>query len=436
MGDTPRSQTVSTKLQRIAERAVEYPDMVFTTLAHLIDVDCLKEAFRRTRKQAAPGVDGVTAAEYARDLDANLRDLYQRMRSGTYRAQPVRRGWVPKDGGGDRPIGITALDDKIAQRAVTMILEAIYEQSFHDFSYGFRPGRRPHAALKELRDQALGLNISWVLDADISGFFDSLDHSHLREIIQRRVNDGGILRYIGKWLNAGVLDEGKLTYPETGTPQGGVISPMLSNIFLHTVLDEWFEREVKPCMRGRCFMIRFADDFVIGFEREDDARRMMDVLPKRFARFGLTVHPDKTRLVPFGRPGRDDESGKGAGTFDFLGFTHYWAKSRRGFWIIKRKTKRKRLSRALKAVWQWCRKHRHVHVMEQYRALCSKLRGHYQYFGIRGNFRALQLLYERVRRAWRFWLSRRCSKGHVPWDAFEERSRVFRLPVPRIVHCV
>jgi group II intron reverse transcriptase/maturase len=410
--------------------------MVFSTLAHLIDVDFLKEAFRLTRKQAAPGVDGVTAAEYARDLDANLRDLYQRMRSGKYRAQPVRRGWVPKDGGGDRPIGITALDDKIAQRAVTMILEAIYEQSFLDCSYGFRPGRRPHSALKELRDQALGLNISWVLDADISGFFDSLDHSHLREIIRRRVNDGGILRYIGKWLNAGVLDEGKLSYPEKGTPQGGVISPMLSNIFLHTVLDEWFEREVTPRMRGRCFMIRFADDFVIGFEREDDARRMMDVLPKRFARYGLTIHPDKTRLVPFGRPRRDDESGRGSGTFDFLGFTHYWAKSRRGFWVIKRKTKRKRLSRALSAVWQWCRRHRHVHVTEQYRALCSKLRGHYQYFGIRGNYRALQLLYERVRRAWRFWLGRRCSKGHVPWESFDAWCRVFRLPVPRIVHCV
>jgi len=410
--------------------------MAFTTLAHLIDVEFLTEAFRRTRKQAAPGVDGVTAEEYARDLDANLRDLYQRMRSGTYRAQPVRRGWVPKDGGDDRPIGITALDDKIAQRAVTMILEAIYEQSFHDFSHGFRPGRSPHDALKELRDQALGLNISWVLDADISGFFDSLDHSHLREIIRRRVNDGGILRYIGKWLNAGVLDEGKLSYPERGTPQGGVISPILSNIFLHTVLDEWFESEVKPCLRGRCFMIRFADDFVIGFEREDDARRMMDVLPKRFARFGLTIHPDKTRLVPFGRPDRDDESGKGAGTFDFLGFTHYWAKSRRGFWIIKRKTKRKRLSRALKAVWQWCRKHRHVQVMEQYRTLCSKLRGHYQYFGIRGNFRALQQVYYHVLRSWRFWLSRRSSDGHVPWEAFAERRRILRLPLPRIVHCV
>jgi group II intron reverse transcriptase/maturase len=410
--------------------------MVFRTLAHLIDVDFLKEAFRRTRKQAAPGVDGVTAAEYARDLDANLRDLYQRMRSGRYRAQPVRRGWVPKDGGGDRPIGITALDDKIAQRAVTMILEAIYEQSFLDCSYGFRPGRRPHAALKELRDQALGLNVSWVLDADISGFFDSLDHSHLREIIRRRVNAGGILRYIGKWLNAGVLDEGKLSYPEKGTPQGGVISPMLSNIFLHAVLDEWFEREVKPCMRGRCFMIRFADDFVIGFEREDDARRMMDVLPRRFARFGLTIHPDKTRLVSFRRPRRDDESGGGSGTFDFLGFTHYWARSRRGNWVIKRKTRRARLSRALKAAWQWCRRHRHVRLTEQYRALCSKLRGHYQYYGIRGNYRALQLVYQRVRRAWHFWLSRRCSKGHVPWEAFEERCRVFRLPTPRIVHCV
>ena len=271
-GGTLRPQTVSTTLHRIAQQAVEYPDMVFTTLAHLIDVDFLKEAFRRTRKDAAVGVDGVTAADYALDLDANVRDLHERLRTGRYYAPPVRRVWLAKEDGRKRPIGVPALEDKIVQRAVTMILEAVYEQSFHDCSYGFRRGRSAHDALKELREQATGMDIKWVLDADISGFFDSIDHGKLREIIRQRVNDGGLIRLIGKWLNAGVLEEGKLFHPEKGTPQGGVISPMLSNIFLHTVLDEWFEREVTPRLRGRAFLIRYADDCVPG----EAARKMKE----------------------------------------------------------------------------------------------------------------------------------------------------------------
>jgi group II intron reverse transcriptase/maturase len=410
--------------------------MVFTTLAHLIDVDFLMEAFGRTRKDAAVGVDGVTAADYALDLDANVRDLHERLRTGRYHAPPVRRVWLTKEDGRKRPIGVPALEDKVVQRAVTMILEAVYEQSFHDCSYGFRRGRSAHDALKELREQATGMDIKWVLDADISGFFDSIDHGKLREIIRQRVNDGGLTRLIGKWLNAGVLEEGRLFHPEKGTPQGGVISPMLSNIFLHTVLDEWFEREVKSRLRGRAFLIRFADDFVIGFEREDDARRVMEVLPQRFARFGLEIHPEKTRLVPFGRPGRDRDGGPDSFD-DFLGFTHYWARSRRGNWVIKRKTMLKRLRRALKAAWQWCKAARHHRVVEQCRVLAAKLRGHYQYYGIRGNYRALALVYRRVVDAWRYWLSRRSSHGRITWEVFGERSRGgLRLPTPRIVHCV
>jgi group II intron reverse transcriptase/maturase len=349
--------------------------------------------------------------------------------------------WLAKEDGRKRPIGIPALEDKIVQRAVTMILEAVYEQSFHDCSYGFRRGRSAHDALKELRDQATGMDIRRVLDADISGFFDSIDHGKLREIIRQRVNDGGLIRLIGKWLNAGVLDEGKLFvldegklfHPEKGTPQGGVISPMLANIFLHTVLDEWFEGEVIPRLRGRAFLIRYADDFVIGFEREDDARRVMAVLPKRFARFGLDVHPEKTRLVPFGRPGRDRDDDPD--TFDFLGFTHYWAKSRRGNWVVKRKTMAKRLRRAVKAVWRWCREHRHLRVAEQYRALRAKLRGHYLYYGIRCNYPALHRFYMQVRRAWRYWLSRRSARSRLRWEAYHERwLTLFALPTPRIVH--
>jgi group II intron reverse transcriptase/maturase len=408
--------------------------MSFKTLAHLMDPEFLKAAFGQLKRKAAPGADGVTWAAYARDLDRNVRDLHERMRTGRYRAQPVKRKWLPKDGAGDRPIGITAVDDKVAQRAVMMLLEKVYEPLFHDFAYGFRPGRGAHDALKELREQALATNTAWILDADISSFFDSIDHARLREVVRQRVMDGGIIRLIGKWLNAGVLEEGKVEYPETGTPQGGVISPMLANIFLHTVLDDWFVREIKPRMRGKGFLVRFADDFVIGFEREDDARRVMDELPGRFASFGLTIHPEKTKLVPFGRPPRNGAGGDRPGTFDFLGFTHYWGRTLSGGWTIKRMTRRKRLSRALSAVRAWCKRHRHDPIEEQYGGLCSKLRGHYQYYGVRCNYRALWKVYQCVRKAWRTWLARRCSKARMAWDVFQRRHLNRRpLPRPRVV---
>jgi group II intron reverse transcriptase/maturase len=312
MGDTSRSQTISTKLQKIAEQARSHPDMVFTTLAHLIDVNLLHEAFRRTRKNASPGVDGVTAVEYGANLEENLRGLHQRMRTGRYIAPPVKRSWLDKDGTSKRPIGEPTLEDKIAQRSVVMVLGAIYEQDFHNVSHGFREGHSQHQALQQLWQQCTRMNINWIIDADVSGFFDNLDHSWLRKIIKQRVNDGGILRLIGKWLKAGVLEEERVTYPEKGTPQGAVISPLLSNIFLHHVLDDWFVREVQPRLKvvrevqprlkGRCFLIRFADDFVIGCEFEEDARRVMNVSPKRFGRFGLTIHPEKTVLTRFSKP--------------------------------------------------------------------------------------------------------------------------------------
>src|ERR1700681_1673699 len=321
MGDTSRSATVSTKLRRIAEQARRYPDSVFTTLAHLIDVEFLEEAYRRTRKDAAAGVDGVTWAEYGQNLDANLADLHERLRSGRYYAPPVKRKWLEKDDGKKRPIGIPALEDKVVQRAVAMLMGAIYEQEFKGFSHGFREGHSAHRALRELRGLCLGLHINWIVDADVSAFFDSIEKDLLRGIIKKRVNDGRIISLIGKWLNAGVLEDESLSYPERGTPQGGVISPLLANIYLHEVLDEWFERDVKPRMKGRVFLIRFADDFVIGCEQEADARTIMAVLPKRFARYRLTIHPEKTKLVQFGKPSREAD-GSGNGTFDFLGFTH------------------------------------------------------------------------------------------------------------------
>jgi RNA-directed DNA polymerase len=397
------------------------------------DVELLWEAHWKTRRDAAAGIDGMTAEAYEVNLEANLASLHERLRNGQYHAPPVKRVYIAKEDGSQRPIGIPVFEDKIVQRAVTMILGAIYEQDFKDCSYGFRPKRSPHQALDALRKQCMEGRIGWIVDADVSAFFDSLDRGLLREAIEQRVNDGGIIRLIGKWLNAGVLEGEQMSYPEKGTPQGGVVSPMLANIFLHHVLDEWFESEVKPRMKGKCFLIRFADDFVIGCEREEDARRTMEVLPKRFARFKLTIHPQKTRLVKF-QPPRNGESDDG--TFDFLGFTHYWARSRRGYWIIKRQTAKKRLRRAMRAAWEWCREHRHEPVREQYRKLSQKLRGHYQYYGVRHNYRKLETLYWYVERAWRYWLSRRGGERKITWEKFDKLREVFPLPLPSIVHAI
>jgi RNA-directed DNA polymerase len=433
-GDTLRSPTVTPKLQRIAAQAAHDPDWVFTTLAHLIDEGFLREAYRHTRKSSAPGIDGVTAQTYAEHLDENLRDLHERLRSGRYQAAPVERVWIEKDDGGQRPIGKPAFEDKIVQRAVAMLLEAVYEQDFYDGSYGFRPGRSPHEALHELRQRCMTEGIGWIVDADVSGYFDSIDRTRLREVLRKRINDGSILRLIGKWLRAGVMEQGALTHPETGVVQGGVISPVLANVFLHHVLDAWFEGEVRPRMQGRCFLLRFADDFVIGCELEADARKIMAVLPKRFARFGLTIHPTKTALIAFRKPKAHQGSESGNGTFTFLGLTHYWTKSRQGFWVIKRRTARKRLRRTKKSLWRWCRNNRHAPLQYQYQMLCAKLRGHYQYYGIRGNFRLLEEVRRSAERAWRYWLSRRSSKSAIGWKKFWKLMQTYILPIPRIVH--
>jgi len=326
---TQGSTTISTKLERIAKLAREAPGMAFTTLAHHIDIDWLREAYRRTRKDGAPGVDRMTAGEYEANLEENLRSLLERAKSGTYRAPPVRRVHIPKGSGGSetRPIGIPTFEDKILQRAVSMVLEAVYEQDFLDCSYGFRPGRSAHQALEAIRNQAMSMRGTWVLEVDVCKFFDNLDHEHLRAIVRQRVLDGVLLRLIGKWLNAGVLEEGSIMYPESGSPQGGVVSPIMANIYLHEVLDVWFEKIVKPRLSGEAHLVRYADDSVLLFANEMDARKVMDVLPKRFGKYGLTLHPEKTRLVKFRRPRKSPRDGRTRGpkplTFDLLGFTHY-----------------------------------------------------------------------------------------------------------------
>jgi RNA-directed DNA polymerase len=427
---------VSTKQQRIAELAKQRPEMSFTSLNHYLDVDWLREAYRRLRKDSAPGHDGRTVADYGQDLESNLQSLLNRAKSGSYVAPPVRRVHIPKGTGKEtRPIGIPTTEDKLLQRAVTMLLEPIYEQDFLDCSYGFRPGRSAHGALRALWSQCMTGQVQWILDVDIAKFFDTLDKAHLRSFLQHRVRDGVITRLIGKWLKAGVLEQGVLYHPETGTPQGGSCSPLLSNVYLHYVLDLWFAQEVIPRLRGRAFMCRFADDVVMGFERLEDAEKVLHVLPKRLGKYGLTVHPDKTRLVAFGRP--NPTKGNKSGTFDYLGFTHYWGKSHRGKWIVKQKTARQRLSRGFKQIAQWCRHNRHLPVSEQHRELCRKLQGHFAYYGITGNGLWLKKFEQGVRRIWQKWLHRRSrSSTDLPWDRFRRLMERYRFPPPRVVHSV
>ena len=434
---------VSTKQRRIAELARQSPEMGFTSLAHFIDIDWLREAYRRTRKDGAVGVDGQSGEDYAVDLEGNLRSLLERAKSGTYQAPPVRRTYIPKAGSATdtRPLGIPTFEDKVLQRAVVMVLEAIYEQDFKDYSYGFRPGRSAHQALQSFWEQTMATGGGWVVEVDIRKFFDTIDHGHLRELLKRRVRDGVLLRLIGKWLKAGVLEDGCITHSDAGSPQGGVVSPMLSNVFLHYVLDDWFEREIQPRLKGHSHLIRFADDFVMGFTCEEDARKVMDVLPKRLEKYGLTIHPEKTRLVPFERPSdrpkRSEPSARNpAETFDLLGFTHYWCLSRKGYWVVKRKTSKSRLSSKLAAVAQWCRENRHHALAEQHETLSQKLRGHYAYYGITGNAEALQRFRRGVIGAWRKWLGRRHRGGEVTWERMYRLLERYKLPPAVVVHSV
>lgn len=436
MTRSPNLGKISTRQQRIAKLAGENRERSFLSLAHNIDVYWLTEAFHRTRRDGAAGVDGQSWADYGKNLGKNLRDLLDRFKSGHYKAPPVRRHHIPK--GGDprstRPIGIPTLEDKVLQRAVAMVLESVYEEDFLPCSYGFRPRRSAHQALQTLWEKAMEMGGGWVLEIDIRSFFDELDRRHLRSFLDRRVRDGVLRRTIHKWLKAGVMEEGALSYPESGTPQGGVISPLLANVYLHEVVDRWFEEVVRPRLQGRASLIRYADDMVFVFASERDARRVVEVLPKRFERFGLRLHPEKTRLLDFRRPCGKDRSPRVPGSFDFLGFTHYWGRSRRGNHVIQRKTATKRLSRALTSLREWCRKNRHRPVEWQQQKLRQKLQGHYAYYGITGNFRSLGSLYWEAHRIWRYWLNRRSQRARMVWEKFNLLLKRHPLPRPRIVH--
>src|SRR6266566_4921030 len=425
-----------TDIDRIAELAKEDPQRQFFSIAHLITVGELHVAFLGLRKEASAGIDGVTYEEYEKDVDENIRKLHQRLKEGKYQCQPLRRVYIPKENGKQRPISIPALEDKLVQKAAVELLNAIYEQDFLDCSYGFRPGRGQHQALDEVRRVICTRPTGWILDLDVTAYFDSIVRKQLMEMIEKRVRDGSVLRLIRKWIQTGVIEEGRLLVSETGTGQGQTISPLLANIYLHYVLDEWFENEVKPRLRGQAHEIRFADDAVLCFQYKEDADRVMEVLPKRFAKYGLTLHPEKTRLVEFGRYAEANakRQGKKPCTLDILGFTHVCARSRKGKFTVHVRTMKKRFKRGLTAIAEWCQENRHEPVDEQQKTLNAKLRGHYQYYGRPTNYRSIQKFYREVCQIWKKWLSRRTRGDGMTWETFNAILRRHPLMSPRILH--
>jgi RNA-directed DNA polymerase len=432
MTDASTSESMSPEPMKVVERAQREPEGRFHSLAHPIDVPALERAYHRIRKDGAVGVDGVTKEQYGQKLQEDLENLHERLKAKQYRHQPIRRVHIPKDNGKTRPIGISAFEDRVVQDAIREVLQAIYEQDFLDCSHGFRPGRSAHDAIRALDRVVHRGEVNWVLEADIVSYFDSLDRTELMKLIQIRVADGSLLRLIGKCLHVGVLDGAEYTEPETGTIQGSGLSPLLGNIYLHYVLDLWFEREVKPRLSGKATLIRYADDLVITFEKQEDAERVMEVLGKRMGRFGLTLHPDKTRLLPFRRPPSGQASGKGPATFDFLGFTLYFARAKSGRWGMWCKTRSMRLRRTVKSIADWCRGNRNQPVKVQHEALCRRIQGHYNDFGISGSFRCLLLVQDEVRRAWFKWLRRRSQRTRLTWERLLELLKRFPLPRPRI----
>jgi group II intron reverse transcriptase/maturase len=425
-----------TDIDRIAELAREDPKRQFYSIAHLMTVEKLYEAFRSLRKNASAGIDGVTYAEYATNAEENVRQLHRRLMAGKYQVQPLRRVFIPKENGIQRPISIPSLEDKIVQKVVVDLMNAIYEQDFLDCSYGFRPGRGQHQALDEVGRVICTRPTGWILELDIQSYFDKIVRSILIEMVEKRVSDGSVLRLIQKWIKVGVIEGSQLLVSETGTGQGQPISPLLANIYLHHVLDVWFEEVVKPRLKGEAYEVRFADDAILCFQNKEDAEKVMSVLPKRFEKYGLTLHPEKTRLIEFGRNAARNakEQGKRPETFDFLGFKHLCARSRKGKFAVHGKTIAKRLRRGLKAVTDWCKQHRHEPVGHQQQALNAKLRGHYQYYGRPTNYRSIRQFYRRVRRIWREWLGRRTRGRPLKWERYQAILRQYPLLLPRIMH--
>jgi RNA-directed DNA polymerase len=427
---------VSSGLDRVREVAVREKDARFTALLHHITLERLWKVFTELKRDAAPGADGLTWWQYEQDLRANLEDLHGRVQSGKYRAKPVRRVLIPKPDGRMRPLGVASLEDKIVQRAVAEVLNAVFEADFLGFSYGFRPGRGPHRALDALTAGIQGTKVSWVLDADIRDFFGSLDRSWLEKFLRHRIADERVLRLIGKWMAAGVIEDGKLSEMEQGTPQGAPVSPLLANVYLHHVLDLWAEWWRKHHAGGDMIIVRFADDFVAGFQYQDDAERFQEALRERFAKFSLELHPDKTRLIEFGRYAAARRKARGDGkpeTFSFLGFTHICATNRSGRFWIRRITDTKRLTAKLAKLKAELARRRHDAVPDQGRWLASVINGHMNYYAVPGNGNAIRTFREEATRFWRMALRRRSQKTRLTWERMERLARRW-LPRPRTVH--
>jgi group II intron reverse transcriptase/maturase len=409
------------------ERAKD-PKFTFLALAHLIDEAALTRAYHRLRADAAVGIDGITKEQYGHELERNIRSLHERLRTKRWRHQPIRRIHIPKENGKSRPIGISSTEDKVVQEALRELLEAIYEPIFHDCSYGFRRGRSAHDALRSVNGMLFRGEVSWILEIDVESFFDNIHRKMLLEMLQERVVDGSLKRLVGKCLHVGVFDGDEYSEPEEGTVQGSVLSPVLGNLYLHHVLDGWFERDVVPRIRGRARLIRYADDAVIGFEHEADAWKVLEALKKRFERYGLRLHPEKTRVVPFMRPQGTTKKGKTKATFDFLGFTHYWRRVRSGRWMPWVRTRTARLRRFIGAVAGWCRSHRHEPVKDQHAALTRRIAGHFNYFGVNGNVPCLQYVLRACTVVWHKWLNRRSQRASKTWDEFNDLLQRYPLP--------
>jgi RNA-directed DNA polymerase len=404
---------MSTKELQIAERAIKHKGEALHSLNHLIDESLLDRCYRHLNKNSSSGVDGENWYEFGINATVRIPELLRQFKSGEYKAPNIRRAYIPKGDGGKRPLGIPTIADKVLQAGVRSVLEPIYEKEFKNFSYAFRPNRSTHQAIDYMTRKITFDGIRYIIDADLKNYFGSIPHSLLREFIARRVNDGVIRKMIDKWMKAGVLEEGKITYPTEGTPQGGIISPLLSNIYLHYVLDEWFSEQIQPLLKGNSFIVRYADDFILGFSSKQDAMQVMEVLPKRFGKYKLRLHPDKTKLIDL-----ECETGEGERSFDFLGFTHYRSNGRKGTPVLKHKTSSKKLTKTITQTEEWIKENRHRKLKELITELNVKMRGHYNYYGITFNKIGITRFYIEIRNRLHKWLNRRGGKSVWTWERF------------------
>ena len=404
---------MSTVELQIAERARKYRGEALYNFHHFIDAPLLQECYEKLNKKSAWGIDGKTWQQYGLEFPERCDSLLDEFKSGRYRAPAIRRVYIPKDKHGQRPLGIATIEDKVLQASVRKVMEPIFEEEFKPFSFGFRPGCSQHQAIDYMSGQVSFQGMHYIIDADIKDYFGSINHGILREFLDKRVKDGVIRKMIDKWLKAGVMEGGNISYPEEGTQQGSVISPLLSNIYLHYVLDEWFSEEIQPLLKGKSFMVRYADDSVLGFSDKSDAEKVMEVLPKRFAKYGLKLHPEKTKLIDL-----NSQRGGSDRSFDFLGFTHFLGRSRKGLKVLKRKTSSKRLTRAIVNISKFIKLNRHLKLRELIAAINIKLRGHYSYYGITFNYYSLSRFRFEVVRSLYKWLNRRGGKRKWNWENF------------------